>query len=69
MISEVSVHRQPSPFLGARGEAEHHGGRVWWRQAAYMIIRKQERESAYQIQNIYPKGTPPPNDPPPLATS
>ena len=50
-VSEVSVHKQSTPFLGARGEAEHHGRRVWGREAAHMVIRKQ-RDSILQIQTI-----------------
>lgn len=49
-VSEVSVPRGPAPFLGAWGEAGHHGGT--WHQAA------SQRRSRLSRQQ--PRGRPPP---------
>ena len=45
MVSEVYVQRGQAPFLRASGEAEHHGGRVWQKEAAHVIRKQREREA------------------------
>lgn len=29
IVSEISVHKWPTPLLWAGGEAEHQGGKMW----------------------------------------
>jgi hypothetical protein len=56
MVSEISVH---ALLLCAYGEAEHHGGRVWWSRAAHiMVVRKECRgvEGNIQSPRAYPQG-------------
>lgn len=44
MVSEFSVHRQPSPFIGEWGEADHQGGgkvSKWpWRSRQRALLNK-----------------------------
>lgn len=43
-VSEVSICRWLTPFLRARGEERHHGGRVKWKKVAEDVATKKQRQ-------------------------
>ena len=62
-VSEASFHSGLAPLLWARGEVEHHGGRVWQRKAAqFKASGKQSGRkgpSADTVQGHSPRKLPP----------
>lgn len=59
MVSEVLVYGRPTPFFGARGEAEHYGGRLWHSKVAQNLTPGRERlpspQTKYKLQRHTPK--------------
>lgn len=50
-VSEVLVHGHQTPFLGLKVRLnEHHGGIMWWKEAAHMVIRRERGRGEAEVE-------------------
>lgn len=57
MVSQVSVDGQLVPLLRAEVRQKCHGGKMWWRKTAPLMVTKKQRERAkeeWPRDKLYP---------------